>query len=114
MNKRQRETINFFSRYIIDNKALKKSENKRKDENTCRVAEKLDVEKENLIADFSPSSDLWDRRIYYEVTRRYLDDDDIEDFKSDDSSDDTSSVNKKKDKAKKKVKQLSTSLLNES
>ena len=60
-NKRQRKSVQYFSRFVIQN-----------DKKVKQDLIKEDIGLNKLISGFDPEEDLYDRRILYEITGRKI------------------------------------------
>lgn len=81
---RQRRAVSYFRKYVLSDNDIDSSASERQDD---KVADDfMEVPDAGiLLKGFDPQSDLWDRRLLYEVTGMRLDD---QDYRGDDTSSD--------------------------
>ena len=98
MNKRQRQTVNFSQKYLIDDSAVQRAEERESEQHRAAVfgmvsSDKLQVDPDQLKTlheGVKFREDKLDRRLLYEVAR-FKYGGDQEDYSSDDESDQVSS-----------------------
>ena len=76
LKKRQRDSVQYFLRYLIENDEIHEREVARR----ARTADQL-------IEEFDPEGDIYDRRILYELTQRRFAADDYQDDTTDEDED---------------------------
>ena len=76
LKKRQRDSVQYFLRYLIENDEIHEREVARR----ARTADQL-------IEEFDPEGDIYDRRILYELTQRRVAADDYQDDTTDEDED---------------------------
>ena len=68
LKKRQRDIVQYFMRYVIENKEIKKKEIARRQSTANQ-----------LVDDLEPARDDFDRRILFEISKRRVDAEDFHD-----------------------------------